>query len=53
VAIKILKENLRKQPDFNEIVERFLREFTAMKELNHKGLVKALDAGQEDGELYL
>ena len=49
VAIKQLKPELTTP----ELVERFVREGTALRELNHPNIVKMLDSVQEDGNHYL
>ncbi|MBI1256991.1 MAG: protein kinase [Chloroflexi bacterium] len=49
VAIKILKSELATQ----EMVQRFIREGEALRQLNHPNIVKLLDAIHEDGRYFL
>ena len=49
VAIKVLKPELATQ----EMVQRFIREGEALRQLNHPNIVKLLDAAQEDGRYFL
>jgi DNA-binding SARP family transcriptional activator len=51
VAIKVLKpEIVASNPD---IVERFVREGQALRQLNHPNIVKMLSATEQDGQFYL
>jgi len=50
VAVKRLKPSLRHKP---KSVERFRREFEAMRLLDHPAIVKAFDAGTDGQTLYL
>jgi serine/threonine protein kinase len=49
VAIKQLKPELTTP----ELIERFTREGTALRELNHPNIVKMLDSVEENGNHYL
>ncbi|MHC4599723.1 MAG: protein kinase domain-containing protein [Planctomycetota bacterium] len=49
VAIKVLS---RKWAKIREFKERFLREYTAARALDHPNIVKGLKAGVEEGMLY-
>ncbi|MBN2394382.1 MAG: protein kinase [Anaerolineae bacterium] len=50
VAIKVLHPHLAQRPGFQE---RFLQEARIAKSLDHPGLVKTYDVGQEGAWLYL
>src|SRR5262249_54579074 len=50
VAIKTLKPDLAKDPDF---VERFRREAQAVARLNHPNIVSVFDSGSDDGTHYI
>jgi hypothetical protein len=51
VAIKVLKRDVvRRNPD---VVERFLREGEALRQLNHPNIVELLGAEERDGRYYL
>ena len=51
VAIKVLKpEIVDSNPD---LVERFVREGQALRQLNHPNIVKMLAATEQDGQFYL
>lgn len=50
VAVKRLKPGLREKP---KALERFRREFEAMRLLDHPAIVKAFDAGKDGEDVYL
>ena len=50
VALKRLKPGLREKP---KALERFRREFDAMRLLDHPAIVKAFDAGKDGDHVYL
>jgi predicted ATPase len=51
VAVKLLKaEAVAEDP---QMVERFIREGEALRQLNHPNIVRALDTAVEDGQHYL
>jgi serine/threonine-protein kinase len=50
VALKTMHQHLLDEPD---LVERFRREYTTGRGLNHPNLVRMLDAGEQDGSPYL
>src|SRR5436305_7655322 len=49
VAVKVLKSEVASQ----EMIQRFVREGEALRQLNHPNIVKLLDAVQENGRYYL
>ncbi|MHC5040608.1 MAG: protein kinase domain-containing protein, partial [Planctomycetota bacterium] len=49
VALKVLNKHLTANPTYRE---RFLREAKAAGTFNHPNIVRAIDAGEEDGVLY-
>ncbi len=51
VAIKLLKADVTQRDP--EMLNRFLREGEALRQLNHPNIVKMLDAVEMDGEHYL
>ncbi|OVE78023.1 hypothetical protein BVX99_00830 [bacterium F16] len=50
VALKILSPTLSSD---NDVVQRFLLEGQNLLALNHKNIISALDAGQDQGDFYL
>ena len=50
VALKVLKQELTSGAEF---IERFKREMLAVGRLDHPNIVRALDAGESGGTLYL
>ena len=50
IVIKVLSEKLL---DRKEVLDRFLHECVLLRELNHPGIVKAIDAGPWEGGYYL
>ena len=50
VAIKVVHESLAGQSD---LAQRFAREVVAAAQLSHPNIVRAYDAGEHEGKLYL
>jgi serine/threonine-protein kinase len=51
VAVKVLKRDVvRRNPD---VVQRFLREGEALRQLNHPNIIQLLAAEEKDGRYYL
>lgn len=50
VAVKVIQPALCREPS---MVERFLREISAVGQIEHINIVRAFDAGQIDGQLFL
>lgn len=46
VAIKVLSESLKEDPQYHQYVERFLNEARAISVLNHPGIVHLIEHGQ-------
>jgi predicted Ser/Thr protein kinase len=50
LAVKVIKPELARDPEFRG---RFEREVRLSKELNHPGIVRLIDWGEDQGTLYL
>ncbi len=50
IVIKVLDEKFLER---KEVLDRFLHECVLLRELNHPGIVRAIDAGQWEGGYYL
>ncbi|MEK7484296.1 MAG: protein kinase, partial [Planctomycetota bacterium] len=50
VAIKLIKPESQQS---EKLLQRFLREMQILAKLDHPGIVKILNSGEEDGKLYL
>ncbi len=53
VAVKVLKTHMNMMGERPEFRERFRREAQMAARLNHEGMVRVLDFGEEGGMLYL